>query len=357
MNQHPNVHTPWQKWSEDQVLHIAAVYSNPFRWERRRRLFNDFVRHMSSQANVCLWIGEVAFGERPFEVTEEGNPCHIRLRTDCALWNKESVINCVATHFPADYKYGGYFDGDFTCTRHDWALETIHLLQHYHWVQLFSSSIDVTGNVPHSNGGQKPYRVSPSFAFNYNHQDEFFERRSASNGSYNNKPSKVDRSIGFPFGLPSGMPGGAWAWRRGAFDQVGGLLDTCITGAADHHMAYGLIGSKNNHWEVANCSNFHVRKIEAWAARASELRHTPGIGIMGCLDQLIVHHYHGSKSKRGYEWRWKILQEHKFDPDFDLARDFQGLWRWTGNKPALRDAITAYFLSRNEDQGSEKPLV
>jgi len=44
-----------------------------------------------------------------------------------------------------------------------------------------------------------------------------------------------------------------------------------------------------------------------------------------------------------------VLQKHDFDPATDLMRDWQGIWRWTGNKPKLRDDVMNYFVSRSED--------
>jgi len=63
---HPDVHTPWRAWSEEQILHVAAAYSNPVRWTSRRVLMNDFRDHMRASANVALHVGELAYGDRPF---------------------------------------------------------------------------------------------------------------------------------------------------------------------------------------------------------------------------------------------------------------------------------------------------
>src|SRR5689334_6670737 len=86
---HPNVHTPWREWSENETLYVATCYSNPVRWRSRRRLLNDFRQHMSASANVVLYVGEIQYGERPFEVTEAGNPCDLQLRTRDEMWHKE----------------------------------------------------------------------------------------------------------------------------------------------------------------------------------------------------------------------------------------------------------------------------
>jgi hypothetical protein len=73
------------------------------------------------------------------------NPLDLQLRTDSSLWIKECAINEGVRRFPPDWQYGGYVDGDFHFTRHDWALEAIHTLQHHSFVQLFSTYTDLTG--------------------------------------------------------------------------------------------------------------------------------------------------------------------------------------------------------------------
>jgi hypothetical protein len=157
MTLHPDVHLPWQNWSNEATLHVACAYSNPLRWRTRRVLMNDFRQHMASSPNVVLHAGELAYGERPFEVTGL-DPGDVQLRTSDELWHKENLLNAVIKRFPADWKYGAWIDADFHMTRRDWALEAIHQLQHFDFVQLFSSYSDIT--VQH-----RPYRLMPSFAW------------------------------------------------------------------------------------------------------------------------------------------------------------------------------------------------
>src|SRR5712691_12846836 len=68
--QHPGIYQPWSEWSEDQTLHIVGVYNNPFRWRKRRELFEDWRRHMMAAPNVKLYVVELAYGNRPFEITD-----------------------------------------------------------------------------------------------------------------------------------------------------------------------------------------------------------------------------------------------------------------------------------------------
>src|ERR1700686_4438783 len=107
--QHPDIHMPWSEWSEDQTLHVATCYSNPFRWRTRRELANDFRRHMQQSPNVKLYFGALAYGDRPHEVTDRAtDPLDVSLRTTCELFHKENVLNRVIQTFPTDWKYGAW---------------------------------------------------------------------------------------------------------------------------------------------------------------------------------------------------------------------------------------------------------
>lgn len=320
---HPDVHAPWQQWSEDQKLYVATPYSNPFRWRTRRELLNDFRRHMSLSANVVLSVGELAYGRRPFEVTEKGT-ADLQLRTAHELWNKEVLANAIVSRFPDDWRYGAMIDGDFHFTRHDWALEAVHLLQHYDWVQLYSSYSALSAD-------HRPHKISPSFGYGIQNWRKGWRPKDRPTGDY-----------ATPFW---GATGGAWAFRRSAFDAVGGLLDFAILGSGDWYMAYGLAGQPDPSLKKfrKDCPAY-VHAVEAWQARAAKLD-----GNIGCLDNHAVHHFHGDYKLRGYGDRWRILTSNQFDPRCDIHRDWQGMWQLSGNKPRLRDDIRAYFFSRSED--------
>ncbi len=349
---HPDTHRPWSEWSETQTLHLVVVYSNPFRWRTRRELANDCIRHLRATPNVRLYVVELAYGRRPFEVTT-GEADEIQLRTDVELWHKENLINLGVQRFPPDALYGGYIDGDFHFTRHDWALEAIHMLQHHHFVQLFSSYSDLTAETATSHSGHRPYRIKSSFAWNFLHQREFLERKATEERTPTDPyyglplPAQV-----FPFGFAPGAPGGAWAWNMDSFTSVGGLLDTCILGSGDWHMAFGLAGSSSSRLETEYTGRAYNESIRQWQQRATSLKYHPGRSAIGCVDCYAVHAFHGSHNKRGYGDRWQILVDEDFTPGQDIARDWQGVWRWTGAKPRLRDRVRQYFIERMEDDPS-----
>lgn len=335
MTLHPNVHVRHQKWSNEQILHIAVPYSNPYRWQTRRRLMNDFRHHMSMTPNVVLHVAELAYGDRDYEVTGD-DPNDIQLRTESVLFHKENILNIAISRFPNDWKYGAYVDADFTFTRHDWALETIHQLQHHAFVQPFSTYADLSAKVY---GGSKPGPIGKSFAANYI-DNNYSIPANAGTVTYSdgNKQGKW---------IPVGATGGAWAFTRGALDTVGGLMEHCILGHGDWFMTFGLIQKRAMDMRDSKYHPSYAGMINAWHAKAKNLSFN-----IGYVDQFVVHHFHGSKKNRAYSSRDQILVHHQFDPINDLRKNWQGIYELSGNKPKFRDAVRQYFISRNEDDPS-----
>ena len=340
---HPDVHRPWSDWSEDQILHIVVPYSNPFRWRTRRELVNDAIRHLRGMANIDLHVVELAFGDRPFEVTGD-DPNDVQLRTSCELWHKEQLINLGVSRFPVDWQYGGYVDGDFHFTRHDLGLEAIHQLQHYDFVQLFSQYADLSGETYGT--GHRVLRVNNGFAFNYVQRGCQLPEGFL-NGGWKTPGSVDDQYYEMALGLvPKGVgaTGGAWAWRRKAFDRLGGMLDSCILGHGDWFMAFGLVGEDAPDMHVDGYTSNYRQAIATWQRNALRLKKN-----VGYVDAFATHNFHGAKSRRGYSSRDMILVNNQFDPVKDLRRDWQGIWELTPDKPGLRDDIRRYFITRSED--------
>lgn len=334
---HPNYPYPSQKWAADKTLHVAVAYSNPCRWATRRKLFNDFRRHMESLPNVVVYVGELAYGERPFEVTSASHPYDFQYRSREELWHKENILNLVIQHFSPDWQYGAYVDGDCHFTRNDIGLETIQQLQKFEWAQMYSTYSDLSPD-------HKPMRVLKSFASRF--------------VSGELTPQILARASEYGYDYKSlrgiGTTGLAWAFRREAINACGGLLDACILGSGDWHMSFGLASEPDSHPQVAElqkCTPNYARAIKVWQSRAARATNKN----IGCVDCHAVHYFHGSKSRRGYGTRWKILADGNFDPTTDIFRDWQGIYQLTSGKPGLRDEIRKYFLSRSEDDIAMQP--
>lgn len=304
-------------WPFPGKLWMVTVLSNPLRFKNRYHNYWKFLSHMEASC-VSLITVEIAFGGRHFEITEPGNPMHVQLRTTDELWVKEVGINLGIQRIPLGTPYFGYSDADLIFTRPDWAQETLHQLQHYDAVQLFSSYSDLDSNFAMG-------RPLPSFCHNY------LLGHCIPPGHYGSR--KV------------GAPGGAWAFRREAFDALGGLLDICILGSGDWHMAYGLAGRDDYHADILKGSPAYVKSIHDWQQRAAILKRN-----IGCVPCHALHHWHGAREHRHYITRPKILIDNGYDPTVDIRRNFQGVYELVGNKPMFRDALRAYFRSRHEDR-------
>lgn len=72
-------------------------------------------------------------------------------------------------------------------------------------------------------------------------------------------------------------------------------------------------------------------------------------GKLGYATNLVKHHWHGSKKDRKYVDRWKIIQQHKFDPDNHLQIDENGLYFVDDKLKGFENDVLCYFIGRDED--------
>jgi hypothetical protein len=299
------------------ILDIISVHSNPVRFETRTRLSREFQHYVGKEPHCRFWQVEIAFGDRPFEVTDPNNPFHIQLRSATELWHKENMINIAVSRLPLDSEYVAWIDADIRFVRPDWVLETIQQLQHYKVVQMFSVARDMSPN-------HESFQIHKGFAYSYDLQ--------------------LKSNDGYEFW----HPGYAWAIRRHTLDELGGLMDFPILGAADHHMAWAFIGN------AIRSLPGHINKnyfdlVMDWQDNAVRLLRKN----IGYVPGEIHHYWHGKKKDRKYQERWEILTKYNFDPVRDLKKDGQGLWQLrdhgTQRDIMLRDSIRHYFRQRNED--------
>lgn len=295
-------------------LYVVTPIFNPQRYKSRINLYKNFENYVNKSKAILITI-EVAFGCRDFCVTSKYNPNHIQLVTNEEIWHKERMINLAIQRLPQDWKYVAWIDADITFARPDWVEETINLLQHYSVIQMFSQAID----------------LSP--------KNEFIKLHQGIMSSYENN-TLIDK-----FGkYETFHPGFAWAATRDSLNSLGGLIDFAILGSADRHMALSLL-EKGNNALPKNMSKGYVEQLQMWEDRCKKyikknVGHMPGI---------LLHHWHGKKIDRKYKDRWKILIENKYDPEFDIKFDTQGLHQLTDRCPKLKYDIRKYFQSRNED--------
>ncbi len=321
-----------------QPLYVVAVISNPARYRSRYALYVDFAKRCAD-AGAVLYTVEAAFGDRPHAVTSADNPRHIQLRTGHELWHKENLWNVGVSRLPAAAEYVAMVDADFQFARPDWAEETVHQLQHYRVVQMFSE-------VSYLSPEHVTLRTAPGFAYLHRQTTDTFARPSVGSAALRLRP-RLPRD--YAQAVRECPPGGAWAYRREELFRCGGLMDHCILGSADMYMAHALIGGTAPALRGRGFHPNYVRLAADWAARAERwLRRD-----VGWVSGTALHYWHGRLQQRGYGHRDGILTRLQFDPLADLVRDHQGLWQLDDDgserHARLRDELRAYFASRNED--------
>ena len=311
-------------------LYVVTCISNPMRYRSRYDLYRRFEKYIENSGAILYTI-EQGFGEREYEVTDPNNPRHIRVQSVSEVWHKENMLNLAIQRLPLDWKYVAWIDADIEFTRPDWVYETIHLLQQYNVIQMFSQAVDLDPQFKILNG------MREGIIFSWK------------NDNYGHLVKHVS---GYPpiYGAGNKHPGYAWAARRPAFNALGGLIDWAVVGSADWHMAAALVGQVEVSLSPAlyKACPVYVQWCKDWQDRATKhLRHN-----IGCMDGLITHYWHGKKTDRRYPDRWKIMVENEFDPLLDLKKDWQGLWQLTDRNHRLRDDLRSYLSGRNEIQST-----
>lgn len=321
--------TTYQSFDKDK-FHVIAVISNPMRFDTRYELFFKFKKYME-KCGVNLWITELQTGDRPFVVTT-GAERETQLRSRQILWHKENLINITIQKLPADWETVAWIDADVEFLNYGndnetpdaWVTETLHQLQIYSVVQMWQQAIDLGPN-------GESLSIHQSFMYKYFAKGFRF-------------PEWSEKEFG-RYMSREYHPGFAWAARRDAIDNLGGIPDLSILGAGDRILALALVG-KAEHSLPPDCSESYKKWVMDYQDRSLHLVKRN----VGHVKGTIIHYWHGKKADRKYWDRWKILVENQYDPFLDIRRDWQGLLQIDDyQKPRLRDDIRSYFYSRNED--------
>lgn len=332
---HTHLQHPYKQDADLSHFYVVTVISNPARFKRRYELYWKFAK-LCESAHVHLITVEQALGERPFAVTQANNPYHVQVRSAEELWLKENMINIGirrACALDPKAREIAWIDADCfpMIPARKWFEETWHALQTYEVVQMWEYLINF--------GPQNQPLGRPDMSFMATYAAADYQVVKGKN---------VKHTLAGHSGLVSlGRSGLAWAANVSALNAVGGLIDYCILGSADWHMAHALVGGMSEHSKEVVLSQYAKalwqwqEKCERWIKRD-----------VGFVPVTLGHWFHGNKVDRKYPTRGKILIDNNYNPYTDIKYDCQGLLQLETHEPRqirLRDQIRAYFRSRNED--------
>jgi hypothetical protein len=307
-------------------LAVVLPFYNPMRWLSRSDNFKRAEDHML-RSGVSLYTIELVNGDRDWELPDREGVTRIRVRGgEDVLWFKENQLNIAETSIAPEIKYLAMIDGDVLFHDRHWVADTLHALQFHPIAQISDRVIWLGPKGQYLDSGISLMRAY-TVGRRVHYRNHYYH------------PTN-------PLELEQGYPGHAWAYRRDYFRAAGGLLDVCILGAADYHMATGLLQLPDRLTEDHDYQQGYRDAITGWSARARQALNGSTVGYVPAI---TFHLWHGHLVNRGYSTREQILIRNRFDPKVDLSRDHQGLLQFASNKPHLVADIRAYFAERDED--------
>lgn len=312
----------YARYKPEPALWVVTVYYNPCGYKSRRSTYDTFMLAMRS-SGINVLTAECAFGADPFELP--ASPDVIKIRSNSLLWQKERLINIVASYLPDSCKYVAWIDCDVVFDNPNWAFETAELLSGpCTVVQPWETCLRL--------GNDNRITQIPDQCVSF----AAITREDLSTLDC----GRYDRH---------GHTGYAWAIRREIIDAVG-LYEHAVTGSADHFMAHAIYGRYGFCVENAlKRDPSQINHLKRWG----DLFYAHTQGKLGTVNGEIKHFWHGSLDRRDYFRRmWKIT-EYGYHPETDLIAMPGKPLEWQADvrqkKPELVAYFAEYFASRQED--------
>lgn len=327
-------------------LWAVTAYFNLTGSVRRRANFDCFRRHLSVPLLAIEWNPDGMF-----ELNREDADIVLQVSGGDLMWQKERLLNLAAQSLPDHAKHVAWMDCDVLFTNPGWADAANEALARHEVIQLYSAVAfpDEADSArlraapgPHIDGaGLVDLPCRPSFVSIYKEIGADVARYDL--GQRTLAPALSNGDI-----LLRPAHGYAWA-ARASFLRACGLYDRCIIGSGDMHFCYGVSGLAQHY--IKSQSDIGLAfygdclSYRSWAAKAAQRCS----GALGCLDERIVHLFHGELQDRQYRARIDNLLPFALDLDQDIwARDGEP-WVWKRDRSALNTYFLDYMRARKED--------
>lgn len=306
-------------------LWAVTTFYNPAGYRTKKENYDVFRARLSA-AGVPLLTVELAFGDRPFELSSHDAELLVQRRGGDELWQKERLINIGVRHLPAECDRVAWLDADVLLARDDWADETRRLLRQYVVVQPFSHCVRLQRGADGCDPASLPFGSG---------EGELFY--GIAWGIRAKGRSSLDHYA------RHGHTGFAWAARRALLEQHG-LYELNLLGNGDTDIAHAMYGSFD-YWALDKLGPRARADLFRWAqpfaaAVGRSVAHVEGV---------LTHLWHGDSAHRQYDRRLAVL--HEFDPEHHVVRaDPDAPLTLSPDAPEhLRAWTKTYFSERRED--------
>lgn len=282
----------------------VTAFFNPMRFIAKLDNYMKF-RAANKKQGLKLLTVELAFGNRPFQLTGKDADMLIQIKSDAILWHKEALLNIGINQLPQDCDKVVWLDADVIFTDDQWIAKTAEMLQRYKVLQLFKkvSFLNKKGKTDWNARGEICEYFTDEVCLRVN-------------------------------------PGLAWGARREIIQKCK-IYDAMVMGGGDTMFMHGLFDDLHN---VLNfCGNSLLPHYKEWARQLSDETK----GSFYYLDIRILHLYHGRAANRRYNLRDSWYRKYLFDPYEDIKREENGCWNFKNLE--MKKLVKKYFRMRNED--------
>ena len=304
-------------------LWAIACYFNPVGYERRRRNYLAFRRHL----NVPLVTVELAYRDE-FDLPADAADILVRLKATDVLWQKERLLNLAAQRLPPECDRVAWLDCDVVFERDDWAQRASAALERHPLLQPFERVYE-----PGADGWDGTNGVPADAALGHSLAHLLALGHVT--------PEILRGNMRVQYRSNSGL---AWVARRELIERDG-FYDACVMGSGNRAMLCGALGVPEDAVRYLQMTPVWAEHYREWARRHfGEVR-----ADIGCIGGFVIHLWHGDLQNRRYQQRHQDFAAFDYNPLTDIALDAAGCWRWNSDKPAMHAFVADYFRSRRED--------
>ena len=312
--------------SRSRVWAITSYFcfDDPDGVKRRLRVYREFRRRLQ----IPLVAVELS-REGAFDLTAADAEVLVQVRGGHVMWQKERLLNRALEALPDHCDTVAWMDCDAVLRRQDWAEGAREMLKEVHLVQPFDRLYHLkTDTLPGLNSPLSLLKCLDSVARRF---------------CQNNLPEAVYRTQGTSVRLGY-APGLVWVASRDLVERYG-LYDAAIVGSGDKVIFSSACGRCE---DVAVAYRMNRRQKEHFDAWARPFSQAVG-GRIGYIEGEAYHLWHGDLASRRYGTRYEGFEVFEFDPLTDIARNVDGAWCWSSDKPRMHEFVRQFFQRRRED--------